>query len=117
MRTPTPTPSSSPRKQSGSPGQRLLRFALSFIAVVLVLDALFGERGLLEALRARRQQEALAISITRFKEHNIRLRDEARRLREEEPDAIERLARRELGLIKPGEMLFIIKDAESGGHE
>ena len=36
-------------------------------------------------------------------------REEARRLRED-PSAIEDLARRELGLIKPGEKLFIVKD-------
>jgi cell division protein FtsB len=28
----------------------------------------------------------------------------------EDPNAIEELARRELGLIRPGETLFIIKD-------
>jgi cell division protein FtsB len=33
----------------------------------------------------------------------------ARRLRDD-PAAIEEQARRELGLIKPGEVLFIIKD-------
>ena len=37
------------------------------------------------------------------------MREEARRLRED-PSAIEELARQELGLIKPGEKLFIVKD-------
>jgi cell division protein FtsB len=47
----------------------------------------------------------------------MRLREEARRLREE-PSAIEEIARRELGLIKPGEKLFIIREAQAGsGHE
>ena len=40
---------------------------------------------------------------------NARLREEARRLRED-PAAIEEIARRELGLIKPGEKLFIVRD-------
>ena len=39
------------------------------------------------------------------------LRDMARRLRED-PAAIEEQARRELGLIKPGEVLFIVKDLD-----
>ena len=43
---------------------------------------------------------------------NARLREEARRLRED-PSAIEEIARRELGLIVPGEKLFILKDVES----
>ncbi|MGE3405088.1 MAG: septum formation initiator family protein [Vicinamibacterales bacterium] len=37
------------------------------------------------------------------------MREEARRLRED-PSAIEDIARRELGLIRPGEKLFILKD-------
>jgi len=35
----------------------------------------------------------------------------ARRLRED-PSGIEDQARRELGLIKPGEVLFIVKDVD-----
>ena len=45
---------------------------------------------------------------------NAQLREEARRLRED-PTAIEELARRELGLIKPGEKVFIIKDVPPPG--
>ena len=39
------------------------------------------------------------------------LREEARRLHED-PAAIEEIARRELGLMSPGEKLFIIKDID-----
>ena len=41
---------------------------------------------------------------------NARLREDVRRLRFD-PGTIEALARKELGLIKPGEVLFIIKNA------
>ena len=51
----------------------------------------------------------LAAAIARQRAENARLREEARRLRED-PRAIEEIARRELGLIKPGEKVFIIKD-------
>ena len=40
---------------------------------------------------------------------NQRLREQARRYRED-PATIEELARKDLGLIKPGEKLFIIRD-------
>ena len=43
-----------------------------------------------------------------------RLRDTARRLRED-PATIEEVARRELGLIKPGEQLFIVRDVVPAG--
>jgi cell division protein FtsB len=82
---------------------------LLFIASVIVADGLVGDRGLLAMLRARQEYEALATTIMRLRADNARLRDEARRLREE-PAAIEEVARRELGLIRPGEKVFIIKD-------
>jgi len=85
---------------------------LGFVTLVLVINALVGERGLMETLRARKQHQELVGSIERLRTENARLRDEARRLRTD-PATIEALARQELGLIKPGEMLFIIKDAKS----
>ena len=54
---------------------------------------------------------ALPISLERAREENAELRDMARRLRED-PAAIEEQARRELGLIKHGEVLFIVKDLD-----
>jgi cell division protein FtsB len=60
-------------------------------------------------MRARRQYEQLARSLEDLKRENARLRDEARRLRED-PTAIESLAREELGLVRPGEVVFILKD-------
>jgi cell division protein FtsB len=60
-------------------------------------------------LRAHHEYDELAASIARQRAENARLRDQARRLRED-PSAIEEIARRELGLIKPGERVFIVKD-------
>ena len=60
-------------------------------------------------LRARREGETLAATIARLRIENAGLSEQARRLRED-ASAIEEVARRELGLIKPGEKVFIIKD-------
>ena len=79
------------------------------VGCVLVIDALVGEKGLLAMMQARQQYRGLEWSLAEVRAENIRLREEARRLRED-PDAVEDLARRELGLIKPGEKLFIVKD-------
>jgi cell division protein FtsB len=80
-----------------------------FLASVILVDALVGDRGLLATIRARHDYEELAATIARERAENAQLRDEARRLRED-PSAIEEIARRELGLIKPGEKVFIVKD-------
>jgi cell division protein FtsB len=76
---------------------------------VLVIDALVGDKGLLAMIQARQEYRTLEKSLADVRAENTRLREQARRLRED-PAAVEDLARRELGLIKPGERLFIIKD-------
>ena len=89
---------------------RRMLFALFFFVVcVLGVDALVGDQGLIATMRARRQHQELASEIARLRAENSGLREEARRLRED-PATIEEIARRELGLISPGEKLFIIKD-------
>lgn len=86
-----------------------MNLLLLFMASVIVVDGLVGDRGLLAMLRARQEYDALSASIARQRAENARLRETARRLRED-PAAIEEIARRELGLIKPGERVFILKD-------
>lgn len=105
-----PRPAAAPPKATlASRGRRLLRHALVFITFVIIVDAIAGEKGLLALLEARRDYAALERSLERAREENAALRDLARRLRED-PAAIEEQARRQLGLIKPGEVLFIVKD-------
>jgi cell division protein FtsB len=91
--------------------RKTLHGLLIFVTLVLVIDGLVGEKGLMETLRARRHYRQVASSLDRLRAENAALRDQARRLRED-PAAIESLARQELGLIRPGEMLFIVKDAK-----
>ena len=98
-----------PKPTPAGRGRRLLRHALVFITAVIVIDAIAGEKGLLALLQARREYAALERSLDRARIENAELREMARRLRED-PAAIEEQARRELGLIKPGELLFIVKD-------
>ena len=88
---------------------RTVYVLLLLVASVLVVEGLVGDRGLLAMLRARQEYDRLTASIARQRSDNARLREEARRLREE-PSAIEEIARRELGLIKPGERVFIVRD-------
>lgn len=71
-------------------------------------NALVGESGLLATRMASRQQARLAERIADLKGENEVLREEVRRLRED-PTFIEEIARREFGLIHPGERVFILR--------
>jgi cell division protein FtsB len=80
------------------------------VALILVADALVGDKGLLESIRARRQYAEIEGALGTKRQENARLRDEIRRLKED-PASVEAIAREELGLIRPGEVLFIVHDA------
>jgi len=89
--------------------RRTVHFVLIFVTLVLVVHALVGEKGLVESMHARQRHRAAALSLEAVRRDNARMREEVLRLKED-PAAIESLARQELGLIRPGEVLFIIKD-------
>jgi cell division protein FtsB len=94
---------------AAAPTRRIVHWLLIFVASLIVVDGLVGDRGLLAILRARQEYDQLATTIGQLHAENARLRDQARRLKDD-PATIEEVARRELGLIKPGERVFIIKD-------
>jgi cell division protein FtsB len=94
---------------------RVLTYVLGFVTVVLVVDALVGDKGLLDTMRASRQYAELSASLARTRHDNARMRDEIRRLKED-PAAIESIAREELGLMREGEVLFVIHDDKPADH-
>ena len=99
------TTTTTPRRRR----RRAVQYVVLLIGCLVVVDALVGDKGLIAMIKARQQYRTLEGALNRVRSENASLRDEARRLREE-PSAIEDIARRELGLIQPGEKLFIVKD-------
>ncbi len=89
----------------------MLRYTLLFVSAAFMVNALVGDNGLLATLKARRQYDALQRQINALREENQRSLNEMNRLKYD-PGAIEDEARRDLGLIRPGETLVIIKDAQ-----
>lgn len=86
-----------------------MRLLFSLLTAILIANALVGERGLPATLEIRREHRELTAAIAALRAENLRLRREAERLRND-PAAIERLARGNLGLVRPGERLFIVTD-------
>ena len=78
----------------------------------MVVDALVGDQGFLAMRRARQHYNELATNLARARAENARRRDEADRL-QNDLGAIEDAARRDLGLIRRGERVFILKDIPS----
>ena len=95
----------------GAGRRKMLNLLLGFATVVLLVDALVGEKGLMERLKARRQYLEAVAAYEAAKAENGRLREQVRHLRDD-PATAEAIAREELGLIRPGEILFIIRDVK-----
>jgi len=115
MSSPPPPPLRRRQNQAPAPSPqwrtRALNLILGFVCVVLVVDALVGNRGLLETMRARRQYADLSADLARQRRENAQLREWIHRL-SDDPNTIESVAREELGLIRDGEVLFILRDAK-----
>jgi cell division protein FtsB len=79
--------------------------------IALVVGSLFGDRGLLYLFAQQERTLALCREILELRDQNGQLALEIRSLRSD-PQAIERLAREQLGLSRPGETVFLIRDAE-----
>jgi cell division protein FtsB len=79
----------------------LLAFALS----LLLLQDIFGTHGVLAMRRSQREAIQIQQEIKRLDEKNRELQEHVKALKTD-PAAIERIAREEMGLARPGELIF-----------
>jgi cell division protein FtsL len=83
--------------------------------LLLVLLAMVGERGFFEVYKFSRHLERVEQQIRSLEAENQRLRVQVAGLRTD-PSQIEALAREDLGLAQPDELIFqIIDDSAHGG--
>lgn len=101
-------PESSLRRRAG------LLFS-GLLLVALLVGTLFGDGGLLQLVEERRKTEALEHELGALRAENARLGDEIVALRTD-PATIERLAREELGLSRPGETVFLVRRSPGIDH-
>ena len=107
--TPITDPAGAPKAGAVTRGRLLVRYALLVLTAVVLIDSIVGEKGVLALVRAREDLRALEQAVQAARVENQRMLEQARKYRED-PATIEELARHDLGLIKPGEKLFIIRD-------
>ena len=89
-------------------GQFLRRNASWFLVAglaLLLLQDIFGTHGVLAMRRAQKEAESVQKEIDQINQENQQLQDRVKALKTD-PQAIERIAREEMGLAKPGEYIF-----------
>jgi cell division protein FtsB len=77
--------------------------ALAF--ALLVLQDVFGTHGVLAMRRAQKEAASVQKEIDQINAENQQLQDRVKSLKND-PEAIERIAREELGLARRGEIVF-----------
>ncbi len=82
----------------------LLVLFLTFILVLAVL-IVFGDKGIVHRLRLQKELDRIKEANSKMAEENARLKEEARRLKTERK-YIEEIARKELGMVKEGEIIY-----------
>ena len=77
----------------------------AILLAALVGNALFGDGGLVELAKLSAERRELGEDVFERLRSNDDLRRKIRLLRDS-PRSLERLARRELGLVRPGEIVY-----------
>jgi len=78
---------------------------VAILLLLLVAASLMGERGLLRLYQMHRFRAALTREVEQLSAANAALAEDVRALRTD-PGRIEAIAREELGLVKPGEIVY-----------
>lgn len=100
------------RQETRARRRQVVTWILFGVSSVLMINALVGEHGYLATLRADREYATLRDDLDAILDENRQLQQEADRLATD-PNALEEIARRELGLVKPGETVVILKDSSA----
>jgi cell division protein FtsB len=105
------------RTQAKAPFWR--RHLLAILALGLLalgIHDIFGAHGYLAMRSSEKQIEELRGEIQRLNEENQQLTEHVNALKTD-PEAIEKVAREQMGLARPGELIFKLPPAESGGAD
>ena len=94
------------RNQSKRAGQTVVIIVLG--AVFGSIYALLGESGMVSIMEMGARAAQLRHEISAKEQGNREMRDVIRPLREADPEAIERIAREKLYMVRPDDILYIL---------
>jgi cell division protein FtsB len=105
------------KRQRRAQWRRLgLRYGLGVLSLFVFMNGVFGQNGYVAMRRARADAERLKQEIHQLNEENQNLSGEVRALKSD-PAAVEKVAREEMGLARPGELVFRLPDAKENPQE
>ena len=84
--------------------KRVLLLILIFL-LILGIFTFFGEKGILHLLRLKKEFARIKEANLQMEKENEALKEEVKRLKQEKR-YIEEIARKELGMVKEGEIIY-----------
>ncbi|HZX34978.1 MAG TPA: septum formation initiator family protein [Thermodesulfobacteriota bacterium] len=90
-----------------SAGSKKKIYFIAIIAAISVL-AVFGDKGLLDVWRFRKERQKLAVQKSQLEDENRKLAEEIRLLKTDKQYALS-VARQELGMVKKDEVIYMIE--------
>lgn len=91
--------------------QRHMRTILGLVVVVLLVHNIFGTHGFFAMRRTQKEIAAVKKDLGRLNEENRQLAEQVKSLKSD-PQLIEKIARDELGLARPGEVIIKIPQSQ-----
>lgn len=91
-----------------------VRQILGLALFALLVHDVFGTHGFIAMRRTQKEIDEIREQIGKVNDENKALSEQVNSLKTD-PKAIERIAREEMGLARPGEMIFKLPDAAKPG--
>ncbi len=93
------------REPAVAGNKNLVTIWLVVIILMMLGYAVFGERGVVRIVKAERQKEQLEAELSALQQQQQQLREEIDRLQHDK-DYWEQLARKKLGMVREGELIY-----------
>jgi cell division protein FtsB len=94
--------------------RRNIRQILALALFALLVHDIFGAHGFIAMRRTQKEIEQIREQIGKLNSDNKSLSNQVNSLKTD-PNAIERIAREEMGLARPGEIIYKLPDAAKPG--
>ena len=92
--------------------QRNAIYVLLLVCIALVVHEIFGQRGFLAMRQQQKEVEALQQQMQHLQQENLALEKQINALRSD-PKAIERVAREQMRMARPGEIIYTLPEKEN----
>jgi cell division protein FtsB len=87
--------------------RRNAAYVLVLFCIALLVHEMFGQRGILALRRQEKEMQSLRQQIRQLEQENEQLNNKIKAL-QSDPKAIERLAREQMHMARPGEIIYAL---------